>query len=401
MKPQNITRMTSNSYTEYDANNMPVRVTRSDRQLSQMILTTSGGGKGDFIHPVEFAYQKVTRNPYAGTIDYYSDISRGVLRWRNSGVYNPSEGPIYPQQDQNIWNTVQNKALSKLYADVRQSDLNFAVTIGEMRETARMFAGAVAGATAVIQLLSEAKRNPFQWLSKRQKREAIHNPSKAIAQSWLNVKYGWMPAIQDVYGYANYAVRNTVGEQVATGHATERVRKDVVTPVGGNSFDPGRKRETTLQSYRVKYGMVYRVGNAALAELSRITSLDPLRITWELLPLSFVADWFFDIGGYLEIAENARMAGYQFQYGYRTRTYLCDVDGVRAGLSLSVSNRNQGWNYNDQGSYRERSLSRIALSSPPKAIYPTSRLSLGGQRIMSAASLMRTIIPGIVFQRFH
>jgi len=66
----------------------------------------------------------------------------------------------------------------------------------------------------------------------------------------------------------------------------------------------------------VKFSVTYAVTSPAVASAKEIGLTNPLLIAWELLPFSFVADWFIPLGSY--IGNMDATIGCTFESGYRT-----------------------------------------------------------------------------------
>lgn len=287
---------------------------------------------------------------------------------------------------------VYNDALSRIYEKLKDSELNLAVSLGEYKETAKMIASAFNSMGQVIKIARQVRRDitqPSKLRKLLRKGETLHdlmhNPSLAISRAWLGYKYGWLPLYNDVYNALHHTTQT-----YRTISVKARRRKHDTTY--------GTRKSLNLWGpfYVNEYSQVERdsqceirfnctVSNQAAFELTRITSLNPLTIAWELTPFSFVVDWFFDVGGYLQAQENALGLGLIFGDGYVTKTawYTAKCDWY----SYNGSGRGQSTKY---GALK----SRVRLTSFPRPVFPSLKLDLGSQRIMSAASLLRTVLLG-------
>jgi hypothetical protein len=73
--------------------------------------------------------------------------------------------------------------------------------------------------------------------------------------------------------------------------------------------------------------MYYALSDATLAEFSSLGLINPLEIVWELLPYSFVVDWFLPIGNWL--SSMTADAGFTFQGGSLSCMSKVKSDGVK------------------------------------------------------------------------
>lgn len=101
--------------------------------------------------------------------------------------------------------------------------------------------------------------------------------------------------------------------------------------------------------------------------------------------MSFVLDWFVDIGGYLQLQEAALGNGLAFKRGFLTVSNLNFYKARVYGAGKSGTNIYQ---VDLQGSRRVTSKSRTRLFAFPRPAYPTVQVDLGWQRILSAGALL-------------
>jgi hypothetical protein len=161
--------------------------------------------------------------------------------------------------------------------------------------------------------------------------------SKALADNWLAYRYGWAPLLSDVYGSMvalyEYHRRKHIG--FASGHASTTYNEGWITSnygYGSTYYDSSSWYKTSQdgafsvkkrRSYELSYhvGYIYRVTNANAALSQSLGLSDPVSVAWELVPFSFVADWFVNVGDVLE--QIGVFTGKEFITGYET--YVCKV----------------------------------------------------------------------------
>jgi len=123
--------------------------------------------------------------------------------------------------------------------------------------------------------------------------------------------------------------------------------------------------------------------------LARWTSLNPLAIGYELLPYSFVFDWFLNIGGYMRGLETALRYSSSFVSGYQSL-----IVSTRISTTITEAQRTSGVAYamRGGGSREDLEFSRSVLSSYPAPGFPTLSVDLGSGRLLSAAALLRQML---------
>jgi len=284
--------------------------------------------------------------------------------------------------------SIKFRAISDFYDNLRSSESNLALSLGESRESWRM----LRAFRSLGEIIS---------LARRARRLVVRNPSLLISNVWLSMKYGWLPLYSDVYNLLDWQYHHIENGIPIVGRA-QRTSRTLATGwrMGLNSKSSARITGETKYKCEVKAWV--GVQNSDLYNLSRVTSLNPLSIAWELVPFSFVVDWFVDVGGYLSNLEASFGTGLVFKYGYITEVVRQTADAQASGKWTKVSLNPP---YNTEIStgdefYVEKHLKvvkqRSVLTGFPRADFPAYKIKMGSQRIMSAAALLRTVLLGRV-----
>lgn len=275
-----------------------------------------------------------------------------------------------------------NRAIEKLYDGIRQTETNLALTIGEARESGKM----LQVGKSVYQVLT---------LARRAKRDFLRNPSKKLSEIWLGYKLGWMPLLTDIHNYLKWSYTSFDEGVPVVGRS--RVTQSIVQQQGTISSPEGGSRATGHAEHKCEVKCWVGLSNTEAYNLSRVTSLNPLAIAWELVPLSFVVDWFYNIGGWLQNMESALGAGVTFKRGYYTEVaYFNAKENWTIDYTWSTwpgTTRMLGSAVGSRIVARKR---RFKLSALPFPRAPTLRLKLGGSQLITAAALLRVILLGKV-----
>lgn len=138
---------------------------------------------------------------------------------------------------------------------------------------------------------------------------------KSFGNNFLEYHFGWSPLLNDIGG----AIEMTHAP-VYKGQA--RRVKESASITGSPPSAPTtqvRGQFTTKGAYtkvKVTLGGDVVVSDPNVARLSSMGFVNPLTIAWELVPFSFVADWFTNIGDVL--ASYTDFAGLTLQRSYTT-----------------------------------------------------------------------------------
>lgn len=114
-----------------------------------------------------------------------------------------------------------------------------------------------------------------------------------ISGAWLAMQYGWLPTISDIHESAKAYEELTGPSRTETLYIS---KKGPVVEYDGSCSTSLYKCPGSAQvSNKIWYTLEE---NLSMPRSLGLT--DPASVAWELLPFSFVADWFIPIGSYLE-----------------------------------------------------------------------------------------------------
>lgn len=118
---------------------------------------------------------------------------------------------------------------------------------------------------------------------------------KSLANNWLEYSFGWRPLIQDLYNAADH-LQNPL---------------NTVRPKGRSKDSYMNKRQvnqptSSIYSLDLVQGIMYaqmgceiEINNPNLYLLNKLGLANPASVIWELIPFSFVVDWFTTVGEFL------------------------------------------------------------------------------------------------------
>lgn len=127
-------------------------------------------------------------------------------------------------------------------------------------------------------------KNP---VPRRARRKAAKKLSQGdMSGSWLALNLGWAPMISDIYAALEY-------KPYAGGYA--KIASGWVKGTGGATVETvkGMNGKVTKVDVRLRYVTVIRTPPT---EWQRLGLTNPALVAWELVPFSFVIDYFANIG---------------------------------------------------------------------------------------------------------
>lgn len=190
--------------------------------------------------------------------------------------------------------TTENAAINKALAKINDKQFDLGVFLGELPET---IAFIHQGAQTILQdYVAAAKRADRADKSRARLRKKpptrsnlkrINNLTNLIASIWLSYRYGVMPLY--------YALVDAVK---TFEKGLNKARRVTVKTSAKQTVDGVYHEPESTQRGSVKVRVTLTADVTATMQTS--LGLDnPALIAWELVPLSFVFDWFIDVGEFL------------------------------------------------------------------------------------------------------
>lgn len=199
------------------------------------------------------------------------------------------------------------KLINRLKEKVRGSEFNAGIMLAEGNQTAQLIGDSAIRIVRALRLaargniigaaheLSKSARHFAEIRRKVSKRYwSTHfrrNATDRLSSVWLELRYGWMPALEDIQEGAkslahllNFPMRQKARASIRK--YTERIPTDSLW---------GADRAYSVTRKRII---------ATLSEPESIPKFlgltDIASVVWEKIPFSFVADWVIPFGSYLE-----------------------------------------------------------------------------------------------------
>jgi hypothetical protein len=222
-----------------------------------------------------------------------------------------------------------NGALNKLKSDVDLSEM-----FGEARESVAMIHHRIR---TVASIWRACKRMDFRSLRKifRGIRQPIRRwHSGKTADLWLEVQYGWLPLLSDIYQIFN-ALRDGIIAKPEGFKATVKRKVKDTTSWSSTTLRTSQNlqyygidyRYEGVTEYRCMVRLDYCLENPGLAAAASWGLTNPVNTAYQLTTLSFVLDWFLPIGKYLSALDAS--LGWKFLGGSKTTFVKQTVDRAR------------------------------------------------------------------------
>lgn len=198
----------------------------------------------------------------------------------------------------------ESKAIASARRKAKDATANWAQMLAEAGKTYNL---AISTLETLRRAVKALKRGNLKQVIRTlglplgDKRVLRSDPTKPLAQRWLELQYGWKPLYLDLQKSLYDATLRTylggpkfrvVGngrdfnQQVTDWNFAQNVYAETRSFKGTTSFS--------------KCILEFECDSTVLDDLGRMGLTNPVSLAWELVPFSFVVDWFLPIGTFLE-----------------------------------------------------------------------------------------------------
>lgn len=303
--------------------------------------------------------------------------------------------PLTPLDDSPVSEAVR-KAEVRLRDKVGGMSANLAQAFGERRQTAMLIAKSVERILSVARaarhgdLLDVALQLGYPVKERVRKgriygydKRRLINPGDRfnIANALLEYEYGLKPLMQDVYGSIELLNKRITSDGLSVSSSANGYYSE--------EFSNTTPKYSLKKSTRCRLAFHVRCQDEMVALAASTGITNPALLTWELIPLSFVVDWFIPVGEFLEGL--TAYDGFSFQNGSMSTTtngtyfgnYQVSSDSDLEHLRIS------GIRHQTRSSYVRQAVAR------PFPIPPSFRSPIGGEpleRFAIAMALLKTTL---------
>lgn len=204
------------------------------------------------------------------------------------GATNGGWGIEEPVWDESLIGFVGNAA----FADMQSASWDMLTSIAELKQT--------------YALVTDRMSDMFDLMdrtaikARRRGKGSYQASLTEFLSLWLEARYGWRPLVFDVKSSLDALAGKLAKGDLVRGRASStvtlnQVASGVYGDVSGTSA-PRYSWVCILEGTRKYRGASY--GEVIAGELTRI-QFDPLLTAYEIIPLSFVFDWFWDVNSWL------------------------------------------------------------------------------------------------------
>lgn len=267
------------------------------------------------------------------------------------------------------------KALNGLAEQIKGFDFNALVAYGERAQTIKLVVDSVKSLVTCVKHVSRgnvtAALKAVGYSGKVPKRHRFNHED--IASRFLEIQYGWIPLLSDVFGAMTAYHKLTSSARSKIFKASSATNQIVTVP-----YVKGSSRQ--VMNERIIF---YAKLSESPSIARQLGLLDPVSLAWEKRPFSFVGDWFIPIGTYL-----ATTNFIESLQGSFLKTTVQKGTMIESGQSL--------WVMDGPSTAQVASMQRELLTSLPvpyPAFKPLDK-ALSAEHVTNAIALVTSVFGG-------
>lgn len=287
--------------------------------------------------------------------------------------------PFVTMGSSSLLAAADKRVKSRFFGKLKNTEFDLAITVAERAQTKVMIA------RRAVLLLNIKRFFKSFWKRVRQRSIQKHESiAQALGNAWLEFAYGWRQLASDIFAIASFSASRTqnrwVKTRVETSETIDRSQYDSSTGL--------RIYATETRSIFSEMKIKLNVTADPVLDLTRLSTLNPVAIAWELLPFSFVFDWILNISSYLSELQTRAMFSCSLGGGYITHVQHFELHGSypaqnNKGTSLTF-NIPQEVKFSDLWVKK----SRDTFSSAPLPVFPSLKSPISVEHALTTLSLV-------------
>lgn len=292
---------------------------------------------------------------------------------------------------------LKNRAISKAGQKVGDTSIDLGVAAAEARKTFKMFNLIVKDTSAAVVAIRRGNfKKAANILGLKKVPRGVKPGRRNFESNWLEYRYGWRTFMMDLDGAVRHLAETFVERPpILVAKAREvdsrQVSSTTVVSAWANPPYPSTSvswsgtsfNRVVTDTFTAELVYKYKINNPTASQLNQLGLVNLANLAWELIPYSFVVDWFVNIQETLQ--NMSAFIGKTCLDG--TLTLIHEQEAVTKPLNIIYQGYTQtvtkaGYTRNWVRSYNRSKVSFLS-------VVPEFRLNLSVGKLVDAYSLLQ------------
>lgn len=286
----------------------------------------------------------------------------------------------------------KSRARKRLNDAFNEVDLHVGNIIAERHQTLTLISSTVK---RIAEMLKGKSLHGY-ILDRKASITNLSDLRKQASDDTLAFFFGVKPLMQDLYSLMEVLAEQLSDQdkQSITVRASARVMSRAAPETGVtlmNSYYPdvldnGVHKISASLEVRCSWVLEYNIENETQATLASLGLVNPMEIAWEMMPWSFVIDWFLPIGDFIKSLSNQK--GLTFKRGTYAEKWTSHLSTETNWFNAPNDTLTGIVNGTVEGGTKTVKKTRVVLDEPPTIFFPQFKSPISRYHIIEALALI-------------
>jgi len=288
--------------------------------------------------------------------------------------------PLPPMPPELNLNSLISQVVTDMWSKVSVKQNDTVASVGEMRETIRSL---ISIFTRVLDIYRDLRRLRLGSLYRK------NLSPKALAEYYMFYRYALRPLVFEAQNYVDVLVNKTILKRQTfrsyrTGSAQQSYSNVTLFQSAAGAL---MGSQLSRRDVEIRGGILCSLD--VTNNLGRWGITEPFEGIWELVPFSFILDWFWNIGSFI--------ASWTPNFGIQTlASWIVVTETITQSSTVEYGTNTPPGNYENyrvgSGTYSKVTVNKWRLPDPNRPYIPTFRVNMDWLKSLDIGIILKQLI---------